>query len=65
MNYAELVKKLRQKLVLSQTEMAAYLGISFESVNRWENNRKEPTIKMKRKIIELCKRNGIEIEVID
>lgn len=65
MNYAELVKKLRQKLVLSQTEMAAYLGRSFESVNRWENNRNEPTIKMKRKIIELCKRNGIEIEVID
>ena len=65
MNYAELVKKLRQKLVLSQTEMAAYLGTSFESVNRWENNRNEPTIKMKRKIIVLCKRNGIEIEVID
>lgn len=51
--------------MLSQTEMAAYLGTSFESVNRWENNRNEPTIKMKRKIIELCKRNGIEIEVID
>jgi len=62
MNYPEIIKKLRTKLVLSQTEMAELLGCSFSSVNRWENGHHEPTIKVKRKILQLCKENKIEVE---
>ena len=62
MNYQEIIKKLRDKLVLSQTELAELLGCSFSSVNRWERGHYEPTIKIKRKILQLCKKNNIEIE---
>lgn len=62
MNYAVLIKDLRDKLLLTQTELAVELEVSFASVNRWENGRTEPTIKAKRKIRELCKKNNIEME---
>lgn len=61
MNYPNLIKRLREKLILSQTEFATMLEVSFSSVNRWENGKHEPTIKVKRRIIELCKENNIEI----
>lgn len=62
MDYKRLVKELREKLILSQTEFAELLGVSFASINRWESGRFEPTIKTKRKLINLCKQNNIYLE---
>ena len=62
MKWAKLIKDLRDKLLLSQVEMANLLGVAFASVNRWENGKNEPTIKAKRKIKELCVQNGINID---
>lgn len=62
MDYKFLIRELRNKLVLSQEELANLLGVSFASVNRWENGHHEPTIKVKRKILELCKENKIKYE---
>ncbi len=39
---AALIRETRQLLRLSQTEFAAKLGVSFHSVNRWENGRTRP-----------------------
>ena len=47
-------------MLISQTELAEMLGVSFASVNRWENGKHEPTIKAKRKLRELFRKNGIE-----
>jgi DNA-binding XRE family transcriptional regulator len=62
MDYQRLVKELRNKLILSQQEFADLLDVSFSSINRWETGKHEPTIKVKRKIVDLCKINGIDIE---
>ena len=62
MDYQRLVKELRVKLILSQQELADLLNVSFASINRWETGKHEPTIKVKRKIVELCKENGIDIK---
>lgn len=62
MDYQRLVKELRVKLILSQQEFADLLNVSFASINRWETGKHEPTIKAKRKIVELCKENGIDIK---
>ena len=35
MTYAEAIKKLRSKMLLTQMEFADYLGVSFASINRW------------------------------
>ena len=39
---ANLVRETRQRLELSQTKFAAKLGVSFQSINRWENGRTKP-----------------------
>lgn len=45
------VKELRTKRGLSQEELARDLGVSFATVNRWENGHTEPS-QMARKLFE-------------
>lgn len=61
-DYQKAVKELRDKLIMTQQEFADYLGVSFASINRWENGTNKPTTVVKRKIVELCKINNIELE---
>lgn len=37
------IKELRARLHLTQEAFAQILGVSFATVNRWENNKAEPT----------------------
>lgn len=46
---------LRKKLGLTQAEMARRLGVSFVTVNRWENGHCRPSPLAKRYIDELQK----------
>ena len=61
-DYPALFKKLRDKLIISQEELVKMLEVSFATINRWGNGHTEPTIKAKRKLFELCKQNGSEVE---
>lgn len=62
MTYPEAIKKLRNKLILTQTEFGELFGVSFATVNRWENGRFEPTIKLKRKLAPYFKKYKIEVD---
>lgn len=53
MEYSEKIKLLREKMFVSQKELAEILGVSFVSVNRWETGKFNPTIKAKKKLHEL------------
>lgn len=59
--YAIAIKELRTKMMLSQQEFAMVLGVSFASINRWENGAHEPTIKTKRKLRALFKEYDVKI----
>ena len=50
MDYPKLIKEYRNKLLITQEELANILGVSFVSVNRWENGHFNPTMKIKRKL---------------
>ena len=41
--FANLVKEVRKQLGLSQEDLARKLGVSFSTVNRWENNKSSPS----------------------
>lgn len=41
-NFAGTVKAVRQQLGLSQEELAHELGVSFATINRWENAKTIP-----------------------
>ncbi len=41
-DFADRIRRLRAKLGLTQQRLAAYLHVSFASVNRWENKQSRP-----------------------
>lgn len=63
MDYSALIKRIRETLLVSQTELAQMLGVAFATVNRWENGHHEPTIKQKRALKEFCRNKGVKWEV--
>jgi putative transcriptional regulator len=40
---ADLVRELRFRLGLTQEQFAAELGVTFASINRWENRKVQPS----------------------
>jgi DNA-binding transcriptional regulator YiaG len=60
--YPSAIRRLRAKLNISQTELAAMLGVSFTSVNRWEKGHNEPTVIAKEKLKQLFRENNIKME---
>ena len=42
-NYPALVREVRRQLNMSQEDLAHELGVSFATVNRWENGRTKPS----------------------
>ncbi len=62
MDFKKMVKEIRNNLIITQEELAGLLGVSYASINRWETGKHEPTTKIKRKIVELCKQYNIDME---
>ena len=62
MKYSVAIKTLRKRMLVTQSELAGILGVSFASVNRWENGEHEPTMKIKRKLAVLFKEHNIIVE---
>ena len=50
-DFSTRIKQLRTKLDLTQTAMAKVMGVSFTSVNRWENAKAEPSILVWQRIL--------------
>lgn len=40
---ADLVREIRTRLGLTQEKLAARLGVTFPTINRWENGRAKPS----------------------
>ena len=53
-----LVRALRERLDLTQERFAAKLGVTFTSVNRWENDRARPSPLALRQIEQLVNELG-------
>jgi superfamily II DNA or RNA helicase/transcriptional regulator with XRE-family HTH domain len=57
-NYAERIRQLRSRLGLTQSQLAELLGVSFATVNRWENRKARPTALAWRQV-ERAEREGV------
>jgi len=55
-NYRSLVKEIRKQLGLSQEDLARELGVSFATVNRWENGQVSPSKLAKAQLNAFCSR---------
>ena len=57
----KLIKSIREYLGLSQTEFADKIGVTFATVNRWENGRAIPTKLAQSTLYEYCKGHGVPV----
>lgn len=62
MPFSEKVKYVRKKLYLSQVALAKELGVSFATVNRWENGKTVPNLMLEGKFNDFCRSKGIEFK---
>ena len=63
MEFSEQIKYVRLKLHMSQTEFGQLLGVSFTTVNRWENGKTTPNYRALRTFEQLCKDKNIPLEI--
>ena len=57
-NLPRLVRELRDHLALTQEKFAAKLGVTFPTINRWENGRAKPSPLALARIRELAENLG-------
>ena len=57
----KLIKNIRDYLGLRQTEFAEKLGVTFATVNRWENGRAVPTNLAQASLYEYCKAQNVPV----
>lgn len=62
MTYSEAIKILRRKMILTQTELAELLNVTFGTVNRWESGKYKPTTKIKRRLQPYFEKYNIKVE---
>jgi len=62
MRYDLAIKQLREKMLVSQEELAKTLGVSVVTVSRWETGKFIPTFKIRRKLKELFLQYSISTE---
>lgn len=64
MHFSKIIKHIRQELRITQEELAHELNVSFSTVNRWENGHRVPTKLTIRCIIDFCRNNSVDKDVI-
>lgn len=65
MEFSQLVRFTRQKLGMSQEDLARALHISFATVNRWENGKTRPNQLTETVFFDFCKQHGVEPEILN
>lgn len=61
MTFGKEVKTVRKELSLTQREMAAALGVSYATVNRWENGQVNPSALAQIAFRDFCDSSFIEL----
>lgn len=61
-NYAKKIKEYRERMFLTQNQLADILGCKFITISRWETGRFEPNMAMKKKLVGMFKEAGMKIE---
>lgn len=55
-DYPSLVKEVRRQLSISQEDLARELGVSYATVNRWENAQAKPSKLARAQLDAFCER---------
>lgn len=61
MEWRDIVKEVRIKMQLTQSELSKMTGISMATIARWETTDSEPHPKQLGKFLEFCKKNNLDL----
>lgn len=59
-DYPSLIKEVRRQLSISQEDLARELGVSYATVNRWENGQAKPSRLARAQLNAFCERMRAE-----
>lgn len=62
---AELIKRTRQKVFLSQEAFASIIGTSVSTINRWENGKCKPSLSAMKEIKFFCDNRGLSYKDLE
>ncbi|MDR2090712.1 MAG: helix-turn-helix domain-containing protein [Clostridiales bacterium] len=62
MKFSEKVIAVRGELYMSQKQLADEIGVSFSTVNRWEQERHAPSFLAQKRFEDYCKKKGIKLD---
>ena len=62
MKFSDAVKTIRRKSLLSQSDFANEIGVSFSTVNRWENGKAVPKLCKLKQIKNFCTAHDIPFD---
>lgn len=65
MSLADEIRVLRQKSLLTQSQFAEILHVSFTSLNRWENGKARPGLTAMKAIKQYCEERDLPYEPIE
>jgi type I restriction enzyme M protein len=57
----QILRKIRKTLDITQEQLAQRLGVSFATVNEWENGKRKPSPLARAAIEQLVKETGIKL----
>ena len=63
MSFSANIKKIRLDAFMSQQDFVKALGVSYSTVNRWENDKGLPTFKAMKAIDTFCRERGIDFDL--
>jgi len=61
MGFPNMVKEVRQRLKLSQKQLAQALSVSYTTINRWENSHVVPSNLAQKSFYDFCENNFIDV----
>ena len=56
-NTSKIIRKLRASLALTQEQFAVKIGVTYSTINRWENDKGKPSPLALKQIKELQEKN--------
>lgn len=55
-----MVKKLREKLGLTQEQLAQEVGVTFSTINHWENGKRQPHPFLLKRLLGMAEDAGLK-----
>ncbi len=60
----DLILEIRNRLKISQEDLAKKIGVSYATVNRWENGHSKPNKAAQLRLYDICKERNVDLEEI-